>query len=258
MDADQILEQTQWDTFWVPPTATVVDRPELLYVSHPEDTPTLNVVNRIRAADAALPGLLAEASAAHAGRRSRVPVVPQIRRPALLAALRDAGYAPGDEHDAYVIATDAARKPLAHGLRVRRVDDLPTLDDAIAVANQAFERDERPSAAERRVYLDGCADPAGRVHRFVVYDRDGVPLTTGGITTFAALDFAFLWGGGTVPAGRGRGAYSALVTTRLQQARALGIAAAGLYARLNTSAPIVAAQGFTRYGRNTFWVRPAG
>lgn len=257
MDADLILEQTQWDTFWVPPATTVEDRPELLYTAHPRDTPTLNAANRIRAAESALPALIAEVSAAHAGRASRVPVVPHNHSAALIAALRSAGYAEEHAHDGYVIATDTARKPLADGLTVRRVDDRATILDATTVANQAFERDDQPSEAELQSYLDGCADPAGRVHRFVVYDRDGAPLTTGGMTFFPALRFAFLWGGGTVPGGRSRGAYSALVTARLRQARESGIVAAGLYARLNTSAPIVAAQGFARHGRNTFWIRPA-
>ena len=257
MHPDQLLEQTQWDVSWVPPGTQIIDRPELLCVAHPRDTPTLNSVLRLRAADADLTNLLGEVRATHAGRTSRVQVPPTIQRPALERALRQAGYTPGHEHDGYVSPTDAHRQPLRPGLTVRRVDRLSLLQDATDAANAAFGKQDAPSPDEQAAFLRGCADPGGRVHRFVVYDQDGVPLTTGGMTLFEETSFAFLWGGGTVPSGRGRGAYSALVTARLAWARHSGIHAAGLYARLETSAPIVAAQGFTAHGRMTFWTHTA-
>ena len=257
MSPDQLLERTQWDTFWVPADTTIVDRPELLCTAHPRDSPTLNVVNRLRCPDASLGGLLAEVMALHAGRRSRLPVNPQNRRPALRAALQDAGYTLVHAHDGYTIAADTPRRPDRAGLVVRRVDGLDRLRDAISVSNRAFGRDERPGPDELVAQVAVCAAPSGRVHRFVAYAADGAPLASAGMTLFAELGFAFFWGGGTVPSGRGRGAYSALVTARLRQAQQRGIAAAGLYARLETSAPIVAAQGFRRHGRMDFWERPA-
>ena len=51
MNADQLLERTQWDTFWVPPDTAVVDRPELLFTAHPGGAPMLNAVHRVRAHD---------------------------------------------------------------------------------------------------------------------------------------------------------------------------------------------------------------
>jgi GNAT superfamily N-acetyltransferase len=257
MSPDILLEQTQWDTHWVPPETTIIDRPELLCLSHPSGSPPLNAACRLRAPDTDLDALIAEVSAQHTGWTSRIPVTPQTRRPALLAALRRAGYAPGHAHDGYTIATDTPRRPIAAGLTIKRVEDLPTLRDAITITNLAFNRDQRPDPDALDGWLRGCAPEDGRVHRFVIYAADDEPLTTGGMTTYPDLDFAFLWAGGTTPAGRSRGAYSALVTARLQQARAHNIAACGLYARLDTSAPIVAAQGFARHGRMVFWDRPA-
>lgn len=193
----------------------------------------------------------------HAGRCSRIPVNPQNWRPALRVALQSAGYALVHAHDGYTIASDTLRRPDRDGLVVRRVDSLDRLRDAISVSNRAFDRDEQLGPDELEAQVVACADPSGRVHRFVAYAADGAPLASAGMTLFPELGFAFFWGGGAVPSGRGRGAYSALVSARLRQAHLRGIAAAGLYARLETSAPIVAAQGFRRHGRMEFWERPA-
>ena len=51
MNADLLLERTQWDTFWVPPDTTVVDRPELLFTAHPGGAPMLNAVHRLASAE---------------------------------------------------------------------------------------------------------------------------------------------------------------------------------------------------------------
>lgn len=257
MNADQLLERTQWDTFWVPPDTAVVDRPELLFTAHPGGAPMLNAVHRVRAHDRALDPLLAEVTDAHGACTSRLAVNPQNDGPGLRAALARWGYAPTQRHDGYVLGTDAARPPVRAGLVVRRVADLTDLRAALGVAHRAFGGADAPDEELLPTWLSGCADPAGRVHRFVVFDRDGKPLAAAGMTVFPDLRFAFLWAGGTVPEARGRGAYSALVTARLHQARALGATAAGLYAMLETSAPIVAAQGFVQHGPMTFWDRPA-
>jgi hypothetical protein len=46
---DELLEQSQWDFFWAPPDATVVDRDELLCFHCLRDVPYLNTVARLRA-----------------------------------------------------------------------------------------------------------------------------------------------------------------------------------------------------------------
>jgi hypothetical protein len=94
------------------------------------------------------------------------------------------------------------------------------------------------------------------VQRFVAYDEtSGEPIASAGLTTYPDLEFGFLWAGATVPHARGRGAYSALVAARVQRAGELGLKSAGLYAKLDTSAPIVSKQGFARYGRMIYWQR---
>ena len=84
----------------------------------------------------------------------------------------------------------------------------------------------------------------------------GEALAAGGLTVFAAQRFGFLWAGGTAPEARRRGAYAALVAARVAAARALGLTHVGLYARVDTSAPIAEANGFRRGGPMTYWERP--
>ena len=106
--------------------------------------------------------------------------------------------------------------------------------------------------------LARCTEPGARVHRCVAYDEiTGQPLASGGMSLFPELGFGLLWAGGTVPEARGRGAYSAVVAARVACARELGFSMEGLYARVGSSAPIVAHQGFSRSGRMVCWERPS-
>lgn len=64
-----------------------------------------------------------------------------------------------------------------------------------------------------------------------------------------------IWAGCVVPEARGHGIYTSLLAARVEVARALGFSALGLYAKVDTSAPIVAAQGFERFGLMTHFER---
>lgn len=255
-DLDRILEQTQWDFFWVPADAEVVDRPELLYVRCPRDAPHLNAVTRVRAAPGALPALIEEVVRAHAGVRSRWMVVERPESAPLKQALQRAGYAPANETHASAIAVDDHRPRRAEGIEVRRVETLEGLRHCVAVIEQAFPGSRQITAEELALDLSICTGPGARVQRYVAHDAgSGEPVASGGLTLFPALRFGFLWSGGTVPAARGRGAYSAVMAARIAGARELGLTHVGLYAFTDTSAPIVARQGFSRHGAMTFWER---
>ncbi len=117
----------------------------------------------------------------------------------------------------------------------------------------------KPPSPERLAdKLAGCTGPGARTHRFLVVDRaTGQALSSGGMNHYPQLGVGFLWAGCTVPQGRLRGCYSALVQARLERARVLGLTVVGVYARVDTSAPIVEAQGFERYGRLDSWAREA-
>lgn len=257
MTPDEVLERTQWDFFWVTPDATVVDRPEIAYVSCVRDVQYLNTVTRTRATTAQLPALMAEVGEAHAGVRSRWLVCPTPGRSALEGALATAGWHPEWELDAYTIHVDRYRPRPAAGLQVMKVASRADLLRWFDVSDRAFEEERVPSDEEVQLELLRCTRPGARVSRYVVSDlHTGEPICAAGMNLYPDLQFGFLWAGGTVPEARGRGAYSAVVAARIAHARDLGFERVGLYARTSTSAPIVAKQGFEAGGRMVYWGRP--
>lgn len=253
---DDVLEETQWDYFWVPGDVKVTDRPELLYFSCPRDVPILNTVTRTRADAEALPGLIDEVSRAHRNIRSRWLVRDLPASAPLQQALAAAGYAPTVRTFASAIGVKEYAPRVVADIVVRQVLDLNALRDCVAVIGKAFSVDRSFTDEELSRDLENCTGPSPRVQRFVAYDaRSNKPLSSGGMTLFPALGFALLWGGGTVPEARGRGAYTAVLAARVERARELGFDYVGLYAIEDTSAPIVLRQGFKRHGTMTYWGR---
>jgi GNAT superfamily N-acetyltransferase len=257
MTPDEVLEQTQWDFFWVTPDATVVDRPEIAYIRCPRDVQYLNTVTRTRATPAQLSALTGEVAEAHDRVRSRWLVCPGNRSEALERTLADHGWSSGPDHDGYTIELQGYVPRACDGLSVRAVQSWHDLLAWFDVCGRAFDEFRAPAEDEIRLELERCTRPGARTSRYVVWDdATGQPLTAAGMNLYPELRFGFLWAGGTVPEARGRGAYSAIVAARIAHARRLGFSRVGLYARTTTSAPIVAKQGFARCGRMTYWDRP--
>lgn len=251
MSPAALLERSQWDHFWVPADTRVVDRPELKLYACARPTPYLNTVVRTRAGDAELPGLIAEAEAHYAGRRARwlVPDTWPVAR--LGRALDCAGWAETERFEVRALAVADWARPADP--RAVAVTTRETLMDTYAVADAAFGR--TTGHTDEEVEQDLAACRAGtRVHRFVAYEA-GSPVAVGGLTAFPTLGFGLLWGGGTAPGARGRGAYSAVLGARIARARELGLTTVGLYAKMDTSAPIVARMGFGRFGGMVYWER---
>jgi len=257
---DEILERAQWDFFWARnEDATVVDRPEILYIRSARDLTYLNSVVRTRATDGQLEALVDEIGEAHAGVHSRWLVCPQSRPRDIEALLSKRGYTGGPPSHAYALAVDAYRPRAAHNLEARRVDGLQGLRDWYDVVSRAFGSAWRVEEADLARQLDDYRDPAGRLHRFVVYDTlSNAPVSAGDIRLYSALGFGYLLAGGTVPEARGRGGYSTLLDARIQVARACGIGLVGLYAMAETSGAVVARQGFVRHGPMNYWERSPG
>lgn len=253
---DEILERTQWDFFWVPDDARAVDRPELAYLASSRDLPMLNTVVRTRAAADALPALVAEVGAVHRRVTSRWNVPPTFDPGPLEAVLAEGGWAPAYTYAGYTLPVDRGSPASAAGVGVERIADEAALEGALAVSAAAFGGDWTLTPAQAARDLAACADPAGRVHRFLARAPDGRPVSTGGLSIFPALSFGFLFGGCTAPDFRGRGAYRAILEARLAVARRLGVARVGLYGREETSGPIVARLGFDRHGPLVQWDRP--
>ncbi len=137
---------------------------------------------------------------------------------------------------------------------VRRVTDERGLRDLWRVCDAAFDTTPDRTGEDVAAELTQCAARDARVQRFVAY-LDGEPVSSGGVNLYPGLGFGFLWAGGTVPSARCRGAYSAVVAARVACAAARGVRFVGLYARVGTSSPIVAAQGFDSVGNMVYWDR---
>lgn len=140
--------------------------------------------------------------------------------------------------------------PPPAGIEVRRVADRAGVADLIAVTEAAFGAASwNPDALAERL-----ADPG--LAMYVVYS-DGRPVTSGRLELFAGTAFAGLYGGGTAPEFRGRGAYRELVAARAAEARRAGYRYLATDAR-DTSRPILERLGFEPIDQLTsWWLRPA-
>ncbi len=251
MGPNERLDRSQWDFFWVPSDAEVIERYDVAAVRCARPLPHLNAVTRTRTGAA---NELVDEMQRWLGRHgSRWHVPDTFDRGPLEAALTRARWAPLTRFEARAIRPEDYAKRASSRFEVRRVETRATLVDAIAVRERAFGRAIPVSEGSLAFELSQCAPRESRVHRFVVY-RAGEPVSAGGINWDPALRFAYRWGGGTIAAARGEGAYTALVATRVESARALGAEWVGLYAKEDTSAPIVARQGFEAVGEMRYWV----
>lgn len=260
MDVDARLEAAVADTFWLPDWATVVDRPEIRYTRSPRDQHALNQVLRVRADLADLPAVVDEVSAAHRAVTSRWLLGRDSQDPRLDPLLESGGWAFEYVHHARAISSEARIAHPTVGVTVRAVTDTTTLVDCIRTCEAAFDKSPADLAPERLAdELFQLTRPAAQVHRFVAYDdATGRPMASGGLNVFPRLRVAFLWGGGTAPDFRHRGAYRAVVAARLERAARTGCAMVGIYAREGTSDPIMAALGFARHGTMVTWARAPG
>ncbi|MEM9489763.1 MAG: hypothetical protein AAGC55_11495 [Myxococcota bacterium] len=253
MTPNHLLERALWDLFWLPPDVRVVDRPEFVLLRCPRPVRSLNTVLRTRAEPPALPALIAEAKTAHNHIGSRWVVTDTFDAGPLETALTAADYAPAEHHHARAIAIDEFRAAPASHAAIHPVDSMQRLRDAVSVADRVFGDSSHHSDNELDKALRQCTAPQARVHRLVAYERSGAPVATGSLTCYPSLNFGLLWGGCTVNEARGRGLYSAILARRVAVARARGIRYIGLYARVDTSSPIVERRGFASWGAMSFW-----
>lgn len=255
MNPDEILEQVSSDCFWLPDHVEVIERPAIKYTRSSNPSSIYNRVLWVRPEDADPAELVDEVLAAHEGRRSRWMLSSPSDTPQLRQLLLDAGYTAGNLHHAYSIATnDYDRTPPQLG--VLDVQTVAQLRDLYTVNADAFEQSFDHSDERLEQELAFCTGPDRRVARLVAY-RNGEPAGSGGMTLFDDESFALIWAGGVRKAHRGHGVYTALLAERARIARQRGIARMGLYARVDTSAPIVAAHGFERHGHMLYFERGA-
>ena len=157
--------------------------------------------------------------------------------------LRAAGFEP-DEQEALMVAEVSSllsTVDVPPGVELRPVTDEAGVDAAVAVHETAFGS---PGARLRHQML---AQLAGRPDTVVAVlaTASGKPVSAARMELHEATGFASLWGGGTVPAWRGRGIYRSLVAHRARIAADRGYEYLQVDAS-DDSRPILARLGFAQ------------
>ena len=157
-----------------------------------------------------------------------------------------------DPEEALLVAEIAAvtleARPPAD-VELRAVVDEPDVDALVSVHDEVFGEDH---AALGRALLGALTRRPSPVAA-VVAVAGQTPIAAGRVEFHAGTDFASLWGGGTVPAWRGRGVFRSLVAHRAAVARAQGFR----YLQVDASAesqPILQRLGFTELAITTPFV----
>ncbi len=165
----------------------------------------------------------------------------------LPARLHAAGFVP-DAVEALLIA-EVARLDLAAspppGVELAAVVDRDGADDLVAVHDEVFGGSHADLGEAVLAALDDDLSVAAVVAR-----SDGVPIAAGRVEFPAGRDFAGLWGGGTLPAWRGRGVFRSLVSYRAALASQRGYR----YLQVDASSdsqPILERLGFVRLAQTT-------
>ncbi|MCZ2262051.1 GNAT family N-acetyltransferase [Isoptericola sp. QY 916] len=134
--------------------------------------------------------------------------------------------------------------------------DVDGLRDADRVDTAVWDQqpmdDDRLAAAARTLLSDDSSEI-----RVVAY-QDGEPVASAGVTLAPAPrpelgTVARMWGAGTVPDRRGRGAYRAVLEERLRLSAAAGASLALVKGRVSTSARLLRRAGFERYGEENYY-----
>jgi GNAT superfamily N-acetyltransferase len=170
-------------------------------------------------------------------------------RPSDLAVrLGRAGFQPEDRETLVVLdlAIELAETRLPDGIAIRRVTGRAGLADVAEVGTRAFGQDHSSMNDE---FL--ARSEYGTVLFYVAYDA-GKPVCAARLEMPRSGEFAGLFGGGTVPAHRGRGLYRALVGVRARDARERGYRYLTVDAA-DTSLPILLRLGFVPLTTVTAW-----
>lgn len=244
-----------WDPFWVSADTRIVDRPEILYLVCARPVFYLNQVLRTRPPRRHWPALVDEVQAAHAHTRSTWLLFDTIDMSAMHRPLADAGYQLTHHLWAMARHVNEFRSSTQGAVSVRRVADRQTLMHSVTIMEETFGDPLQHDEDELREMLAICIGENAPSVRFVAYDRADEPIATGCMNLHPTLNLAYLWGGSTVPAARGQGAYRALLGARLALARQRGIDTVGVYAMGDTSAPILERSGFRRCGVMEKWFK---
>lgn len=164
----------------------------------------------------------------------------------LAQRLAASGFTPEPEEVLVALDLAGTLPEVPPAVEIREVTSPADFDMVRRIRAAAFGRDRDWQDAALRAEHERTPDAL----RIYVAFLDGAPAAAGWSRLVPGTPFATLWGGGTVPALRRRGAYRALVARRLDEARARGYRHALVDAGPE-SLPILKRLGFVAIARMT-------
>jgi GNAT superfamily N-acetyltransferase len=151
------------------------------------------------------------------------------------------------------IADLALDVPPPSGVELRAVVDQHGVEALMSVHDEVFGEDH---SALGETLLDRLAQQPSTAAAVVAFAGQ-TPIAAGRVEFHSGTDFASLWGGGTLPAWRGRGVFRSLVAHRAALASARGFR----YLQVDAfpdSRPILQRLGFVELATTTPFTHPGG
>ena len=166
--------------------------------------------------------------------------------PDLLTKLRKCGFGIGEE-ESVMVCDSGELSPLLTaqlpaGMTVVSVRDEGRIEDYLSVETAVWSCEAN---GMRELLLSTLSDPFQRELGFVAY-VDAKPIGCGRVTASPQSRFAGLWGGSVLPDFRGRGAYRALLSARIDHIRQFDSIRYLRVDAMPTSRPILERYGFKR------------
>ena len=245
------FESAQAQTWWLPKSVVIHEGPDHCFYDHGGRFNIVRFTSSAENLESRLKQILEVAGEAPV----QFTFLPHCHDEGVLAALQSAGFVPGHRHEARVIHVDQYGRVPSADIRVVMVKTFEDMKRVYSVRNKAFGEKAEESDENLRLYFEAASGDNARVRQFLAVDaHSGEPMSQAAMSLYPGLGFSFLFAGGTIESARAKGAYTALVAARVAYARSIGIEHVGLFAREETSAPIVAQQGFEHCGEMHYWV----
>ena len=244
------LEKAQEQTWWLPESAIIYEGEDHCYYKHGGKY----FVVRFTPKNDDIESLLSQIMNVVGSDPVRFIYMPHRHSEAVIDAFRQAGFVKNNHYEARAIHVGDYNKKPPNQIRTVMVQTFEEMKQVYEVRRHVFGGKTPEPAENIRRFLHDATAPASRVRQFLAIDQEsGDAVSQAGMSLFHKLSFSFLFAGGTRKKARGKGSYTALVAARVAYARSVGIEHVGLFARKETSAPIVAKQGFALYGEMQDW-----
>lgn len=250
MNIMETLEKAQAQTWWLPETATIYEGADFCYYRLGEKY----FIVRFSPNDDDIENTFAHILHTVGGEPLRFVYMPHRHNSLILEHVLRLGFVRNNRYEARAIHVDHYERSSSPRFQVVMVQTLEEMKQVYEVRRKVFASTVSEPVENLQRFLRDATGPNARVRQFLVLDTEtGEPVSQAGMSLFPDLGFAFLFAGGTVEEARGLGAYTSSVAARVAYAKSIGIAHVGLFAREDTSSPIVARQGFDVYGEMQDW-----